>query len=103
MYTSLVVTVQPPRGHVAQVQRRRTQPPHALGDRGEAPEEGHGVLHPLTIVREAGDHQRGYHLVRDRYPYGLAVEGGAVTALRGEGLPSYGIVHHPQGHLSFSL
>src|SRR5215210_7367651 len=32
----LVVAVQPPRSHVAQIKRRRTQAPHALGDRREA-------------------------------------------------------------------
>src|SRR5215217_7827466 len=35
----LVVAVQPPRSHVAQIKRRRTQPPHALGDRREASKE----------------------------------------------------------------
>src|SRR5918994_3441790 len=35
----LVVAIQPPRSHVAQIERRRTQPPHASGGRREASEE----------------------------------------------------------------
>src|SRR5215217_1695539 len=99
VHTPLVVAVQPPRGHVAQVQRRRPQPPHALGYHGEAPEELHGSRHLLTVVGEAGDHKRSYHLVRARHSYWFAVECGTLSALGDVGFFPHGVVDHPQDHL----
>src|SRR5215204_7254538 len=59
----LVVAVQPPRCHVAQIKRRRTQAPHALGGGREASKELQGPWHLSAIVGEASRDKRPDQLV----------------------------------------
>src|SRR5215218_4230640 len=97
---ALVVAVQPARGHVAQIQRRGDQAPHASGDRREAPEQRKGLLQPGLAVGEAGRDQRPGGLVGVRYPYGLAVAGCALFALGDVSLFPHRVEYHTQDHLA---
>src|SRR5215211_5132373 len=68
---ALVVGIESPGSDVAKVQGRRSQPPHALGARREAPEKVHRGGHLVALVRKARDHERPHELVLVRHAYTL--------------------------------
>src|ERR671920_353452 len=96
--TPLVVSVYPPRSHVAQIKRRRTEATHASGGRREASKELQGFGHLSAIVGEAGRDKRSDQLVGVRHFDRLAVQGGASALLGDEGFLAYRVVYHPQHH-----
>src|SRR5215217_1342152 len=95
----LIVAVYPPRSHVAQIERRRTQAPHALGGGREASKELQGLWHFSAIVGEASRDKRLDQLVGIRHFDRLAVQSGASALLGDEGFLAHRVVYHPQHHL----
>src|SRR5690554_2884855 len=93
--------VQPPGGHLTEIQRRRPQGAHPLGS----------LVHPLelgSVVPAAGGHiigeprgqETGKHGLRPGNSQAPAVEKGASPLLRGKAFPPDGIVNHSQDHLA---
>ena len=67
----LVVAIQPPRGHIAQIQRCRAQAPDTLRQHREAAEQFYGRRHLVPVVGKTGDNKGLYKLEswrRDEVP-----------------------------------
>src|SRR5215212_9793992 len=99
----LVVAVQPPRCHVAQIKRRRTQAPHALGGSREASKELQCLGHRCAVVGEAGHDKSPDQLVGIRYSDGLTVQRGTAASLGHVDLFPHRVVYYTQDHLTGSL
>src|SRR5688572_9188401 len=100
----LPIAIEPSRGDVTEVERRRPEPPHRLRFGDELPEQADELFGiPLDAVVKTRDEQRVDQRVRRRYPQRRPVQPGPLSALGGEQLTPGRVVHRPDHDLAVDL